>query len=178
MAIRTDRELIDAILARDETTRGMRGAGMRMLVLEDSDSELEVKVNRELTDKMRLQAGEQLLIAEGRIDKSRGGNGGLAMSARNLYDLDDWLGRRLRRMTVRCRPGADADRVWRHLKVARANRADSPANGAASCEVDIEYDNGQARCRIALGGGWRMNANTIRVLRENPDVSDCRLEYA
>ena len=65
---------------------------MRLLVLEDSESELEVKVNRDLTNGMRLQTGEQLLIAEGRIEKSRGANGGLAMSARALYDLDDWLG--------------------------------------------------------------------------------------
>ena len=174
----TENAVVAGILARDETTRGMRGAGMRMLVLEDSDSELEVKANRELTDRMKLQTGEQLLIAEGRIGKNR--NGGLALSARSLYDLDDWLGRRLRRMTLRCRPGADADRVWRHLKVARAgglNSDSSAGNGAASCEVDIEYDNGQALCRIGLGGGWRMSANTIRALRENPDVSDCKLEY-
>ena len=197
--------LVAGVLSRDETTRGMRGAGMRMLVLEDSESELEVKVNRDLTDGMRLQAGEQLLLAEGRIDKSRGANGGLAMSARALYDLDDWLGRRLRRLTLHCRAGADAAGVLRHLEVARLN-GKGPAgasgsgsgggglggsggggaggggggggNGGELCEVAIDYDNGLARCRIGLGGGWRMSANIIRALRENPDVTDCKLEYS
>ena len=175
----TQNALVAGVLSRDETTRGMRGAGMRMLVLEDSESELEVKVNRDLTDNMRLQAGEQLLIAEGRIDKSRGANGGLALSARALYDLDDWLGRRLRRLTLRCRAGADAERILRHLEVARTGGqpAASGAGGGGGSEVAIDYDNGAARCRIGLGGGWRMSANIIRALRENPDVTDCNLEY-
>ena len=152
---------------------------MRMLVLEDSESELEVKVTRDLTDNMRLQAGEQLLIAEGRIDKSRGANGGLALSARALYDLDDWLGRRLRRLTLRCRAGADAERILRHLEVARTGGkpAANSGSGGSGSEVAIDYDNGAARCRIGLGGGWRMSANIIRALRENPDVTDCNLEY-
>ena len=167
---------VAGVLSRDETTRGMRGAGMRMLVLEDADNELEVKVNRDLTDGMSLHPGEQLLIAEGRIDKSRGGNGGLAMSARALYDLDDWLKQRLRRLTLHCRAGADAERIMRHLQVARINGKEE--GNPPPCEVEIDYDNGAAHCHIGLGGGWRMTANVISALRENPDVTECKLEYS
>ena len=167
---------VAGVLSRDDTTRGMRGAGMRLLVLEDSESELEVKVNRDLTNGMRLQTGEQLLIAEGRIEKSRGANGGLAMSARALYDLDDWLGVKLRKLTLRCRAGADASGVLRHLELARAPAGGESGPGGA-CEAAIDYHTGSARCRIGLGKGWRMSANIIRELRNNPDVTDCVLEY-
>ena len=170
-----ERATIAGILSRDETTRGMRGAGMRLLILEDSEDELEVKVNRDLTDGLTLQPGEQLLIAEGRIDKSRGANGGLAMSAQTLYDLDSWLARRLRRLILRCRAGADAEGVLCHLEVARMNGGGG--GGGPSCEVEINYDNGAAQCRIGLGDGWPVNANTIRALRENPDVTNCQPEY-
>ena len=170
-----ERATIAGILSRDETTRGMRGAGMRLLILEDSEDELEVKVNRDLTDGLTLQPGEQLLIAEGRIDKSRGANGGLAMSAQTLYDLDSWLARRLRRLILRCRAGADAEGVLCHLEVARMKGGNS--EGRASCEVEINYDNGAAQCRIGLGDGWPVNANTMRALRENPDVTNCKPEY-
>ena len=46
-----------------------------------------------------------------------------------------------------------------------------------ACEAAIDYHTGSARCRIGLGKGWRMSANIIRELRNNPDVTDCVLEY-
>ena len=97
------------------------------------------------------------------------------MSARALYDLDDWLERRLRRLTLHCRAGADAERIMRHLQVARINGKEE--GNPPPCEVDIDYDNGAARCRIGLGGGWRMTANIISALRENPDVTECKLKH-
>jgi DNA polymerase-3 subunit alpha len=80
-------------------------------------------------------------------------SGGLRVSADELMDLEALRNRHASLLKLFMNGQADAGRLQQLLGPYRAT-------GSGSCQVLVEYENGTAQCKLALGESWRVRPDT------------------
>lgn len=155
---------IAGVLGGLSTPAALRRRGLKMVLLEDEGTfGCEVTAPAEVIDGLgKIKEGLELLVAEGEPDGRR-------FRASRLYTAEGFVAKRARRVVVRCGAGAAAEKILRMLSPARAKDG--------RCEIILDYE-GDSRCRISLGGGWRPGELLCARLREcAPDVLGVKVDY-
>ena len=132
--------------ARTQMTRRGR---MMLVMLDDGSAQVEISVFNELFEKHREKLKEDsLLVLAGKVQSDEF-SGGLRVSADELMDLETLRSRYAALLRLSMNGLADAKRLQQVLGPYRAS-------GNGSCQVLVEYENGEAHCRLALGESWRV----------------------
>jgi DNA polymerase-3 subunit alpha len=138
------------VAARTQMTRRGR---MMVVMLDDGTAQVEISVFNELFEKHREKLKEDsLLVVAGKV-QSDDFSGGLRVSADELLDLETLRNRHASLLKLFMNGQADARRLQQVLGPYRAS-------GNGSCQVLVEYENGTALCKLALGESWRVRPDT------------------
>jgi DNA polymerase-3 subunit alpha len=138
------------VAARTQMTRRGR---MMVVMLDDGTAQVEISVFNELFEKHREKLKEDsLLVVAGKVQSDEF-SGGLRVSADELMDLETLRNRHASLLKLSLNGQADAKRLQQVLGPYRAS-------GNGSCQVLVEYENGTALCKLALGESWRVRPDT------------------
>jgi DNA polymerase-3 subunit alpha len=138
------------VAARTQMTRRGR---MMVVMLDDGTAQVEISVFNELFEKHREKLKEDsLLVVAGKVQSDEF-SGGLRVSADELMDLETLRNRHASLLKLSMNGLADARRLQQVLSPYRAT-------GSGSCQVLVEYENGTALCKLALGESWRVRPDT------------------
>jgi DNA polymerase-3 subunit alpha len=138
------------VAARTQMTRRGR---MMVVMLDDGTAQVEISVFNELFEKHREKLKEDsLLVVAGKVQSDEF-SGGLRVSADELMDLETLRNRHASLLRLSLNGQADAKRLQQVLGPYRAS-------GNGSCQVLVEYENGTALCKLALGESWRVRPDT------------------
>jgi DNA polymerase-3 subunit alpha len=138
------------VAARTQMTRRGR---MMVVMLDDGTAQVEISVFNELFEKHRDKLKEDsLLVVAGKVQSDEF-SGGLRVSADELMDLETLRSRHASLLKLSLNGRADARRLQQVLGPYRAT-------GNGSCQVLVEYENGTALCKLALGESWRVRPDT------------------
>jgi DNA polymerase-3 subunit alpha len=138
------------VAARTQMTRRGR---MMVVMLDDGTAQVEVSVFNELFERHREKLKEDsLLVVAGKVQNDEF-SGGLRVSADELMDLESLRNRYASLLKLSVNGLADAKRLQQVLGPYRAS-------GNGSCRVLVEYENGKAACKLALGDSWRVRPDT------------------
>ena len=141
--------------ARTQMTRRGR---MVVVMLDDGSAQIELTVFNELFEKHRDKLKEDaLLIVAGKAQNDQF-SGNFRVIAEELLDLESLRGRYAARLRIAMNGQADAKRLQQILTPYRAS-------GSGACQVVVEYVNGTAACKVALGEAWRVKPDD-RLLAE------------
>jgi hypothetical protein len=145
-----------------------RRGRMMVVMLDDGTAQVEISVFNELFEKHREKLKEDsLLVVAGKVQSDEF-SGGLRVSADELMDLETLRNRHASLLKLFLNGQADARRLEQLLGPYRAS-------GNGSCQVLVEYENGTALCKLALGESWRVRPDT-RLISElgPPRTGECR----
>jgi len=143
-----ERVWMAGIVAAARTQMTRRGR-MMLVMLDDGSAQVEISVFNELFEKHREKLKEDsLLVLAGKVQSDEF-SGGLRVSADELMDLETLRSRYAALLRLSMNGLADAKRLQQVLGPYRAS-------GNGSCQVLVEYENGEAHCRLALGESWRV----------------------
>ncbi|MCX7962768.1 MAG: DNA polymerase III subunit alpha [Burkholderiales bacterium] len=152
-----------------------RRGRMASVVLEDGTGQVEVSVFGELFEQHRERLKEDaLLVVAGRVQRDEFA-GGVRVIAEELYDLATLRERFGARLRIALDGAARAPSV-----AARLREALAPYRAPGGCAVLVRYENGAARCELALGDAWRVRpeARLIEELSSWLAPENVALEYA
>jgi len=138
------------VAARTQMTRRGR---MMVVMLDDGSAQVEISVFNELFEKHRDKLKEDsLLVVAGKVQADEF-SGGLRVGADELMDLEALRTRYASLLRLSVNGLADARRLQQVLGPYRAS-------GNGSCQVLVEYENGKALCKLALGETWRVRPDS------------------
>jgi DNA polymerase-3 subunit alpha len=138
------------VAARTQMTRRGR---MMVVMLDDGTAQVEISVFNELFERHREKLKEDsLLVVAGKVQNDEF-SGGLRVGADELMDLEALRNRYASLLRLSVNGQADAKRLQQVLGPYRAT-------GNGSCQVLVEYENGKAACRLALGDSWRVRPDS------------------
>ena len=138
------------VAARTQMTRRGR---MMVVMLDDGTAQVEISVFNELFERHREKLKEDsLLVLAGKVQNDEF-SGGLRVSAEELMDLEALRNRYASLLRLSLNGQADARRLQQVLGPYRAT-------GSGSCQVLVEYENGRAACKLALGESWRVRPDS------------------
>jgi DNA polymerase-3 subunit alpha len=138
------------VAARTQMTRRGR---MMVVMLDDASAQVEISVFNELFERHREKLKEDsLLVVAGKVQNDEF-SGGLRVTADELMDLEALRGRYAALLKLSVNGQADARRLQQVLGPYRAT-------GSGSCQVLVEYENGKAVCKLALGEAWRVRPDS------------------
>jgi DNA polymerase-3 subunit alpha len=147
-----ERVTMAGIVAAARTQMTRRGR-MMVVMLDDGTAQVEISVFNELFEKHRDKLKEDsLLVVAGKVQSDEF-SGGLRVSADELMDLEALRNRHASLLKLFMNGQADAGRLQQLLGPYRAT-------GSGSCQVLVEYENGKAQCKLALGESWRVRPDT------------------
>ena len=138
------------VAARTQMTRRGR---MMVVMLDDATAQVEISVFNELYERHREKLKEDsLLVVAGKVQNDEF-SGGLRVGADELMDLETLRTRHASLLKLSLNGQADARRLQQVLGPYRAS-------GSGSCQVLVEYANGKAACKVALGDAWRVRPDS------------------
>ena len=170
---RDENVLIAGVLCGGRSSGGMRSSGFEILIVEDDSGTADVRVQ---TAALKTPPKKhQLLIIEGAAREGYG-NSDVEVAARRLWDLDDYLAERARRLRLFC--GGDSESGARELSSLLA-----PVKiGDGGCEILISCKNidgdSNAPYHISFGRGYRVSAALCAKLRAAAAVDNIKVECA
>jgi DNA polymerase-3 subunit alpha len=136
--------------ARTQMTRRGR---MVVVMLDDGSAQVEITVFNELFEKHREKLKEDaLLIVAGKAQNDPY-SGNFRVVAEDLMDLDTLRGRYAAQLRIAMNGKTDQARDAKKLQALLAPYRQA---GQGACAVVVEYQNGTAACRVALGESWRV----------------------
>jgi DNA polymerase-3 subunit alpha len=136
--------------ARTQMTRRGR---MVVVMLDDGTAQIELTVFNELFEKHREKLKEDaLLIVAGKAQNDPY-SGNFRVVAEDLMDLEALRGRYAAQLRIALNGKTDQARDAKKLQELLAPYR---AAGQGACPVVVEYQNGTAACRVALGETWRV----------------------
>ena len=145
--------------ARTQMTRRGR---MVIVMLDDGSAQIELTVFNELFEKHREKVKEDaLLVVWGKAQHDQFSSS-LRVTAEELLDLESLRGRYAARLRIAMNGKTDE---MRDAKKLQQLLAPYRASGSGACQVVVEYQNGAAACKVALGEAWRVRPDD-RLLSE------------
>jgi DNA polymerase-3 subunit alpha len=145
--------------ARTQMTRRGR---MVVVMLDDGSAQIELTVFNELFERHRDKLKEDaLLIVAGKAQNDPF-SGNFRVIAEELLDLESLRGRYAARLRIAMNGNTDEKRDAKRL---RQILTPYRASGSGACQVVVEYVNGTAACKVALGEAWRVKPDD-RLLAE------------
>jgi DNA polymerase-3 subunit alpha len=145
--------------ARTQMTRRGR---MVVVMLDDASAQIELTVFNELFEKHRDKLKEDALLVVAGKAQNDPYSGNFRVVAEDLMDLDTLRGRYAAQLRIamngKTDHAHDAKKLQALLEPYRAE-------GQGACTVVVEYQNGTAACRVALGESWRVKPDE-RLLAE------------
>jgi len=136
--------------ARTQMTRRGR---MVVVMLDDGSAQVELTVFNELFEKHRDKLKEDALLVVAGKAQNDPYSGNFRVVAEDLMDLDTLRGRYAAQLRIamngKTDHAHDAKKLQALLEPYRAA-------GQGACTVVVEYQNGTAACRVALGDSWRV----------------------
>jgi len=135
---------------------------MVIVMLDDSSAQIELTVFNELFERHRDKLKEDaLLIVAGKAQNDPY-SGNFRVIAEELMDLEALRGRYAAHLRIAMNGKTDQVRDAKKLQELLAPYRTS---GQGACPVVVEYQNGTAACRVALGESWRVKPDE-RLLAE------------
>jgi DNA polymerase-3 subunit alpha len=130
-----------------------RRGRMVVVMLDDGTAQIELTVFNELFEKHREKLKEDaLLIVAGKAQNDPY-SGNFRVVAEDLMDLEALRGRYAAQLRIALNGKTDQARDAKKLQELLAPYR---AAGQGACPVVVEYQNGTAACRVALGETWRV----------------------
>ncbi|GGP24214.1 DNA polymerase III subunit alpha [Silvimonas amylolytica] len=142
---RKDIQYVAGIVIGVRVKNGERGR-MAFVTLDDGWAKQDITVYSEVFEANRTKLTEDaLLVIPGKISEDRF-SGGLRVIADGVMDIAEARSQFAQALTLKFNGNADAARLKQTL--------DNWSGGA--CQVEIEYHNDNASCKMALGYAWRV----------------------
>ncbi len=142
---RKDIQYVAGIVIGVRVKNGERGR-MAFVTLDDGWAKQDVTVYSEVFEANRTKLTEDaLLVIPGKISEDRF-SGGLRVIADGVMDIAEARSQFAQALTLKFNGNADAAKLRQTL--------DNWSGGA--CQVEVEYHNDNARCKLALGYAWRV----------------------
>ena len=142
---RDEAQLLAGVVSQLRTAMTRRGK-MIILELDDGSARIEVTLFQELMDQHRdILKPDELLVISGKVRDDRF-SGGVRISAERIMSLSDLRRTYGKGLKVCLNGEANTRKLMALLEPHR--------NG--NCPVVIEYDNGSARCTLAMPDAWRV----------------------
>jgi len=145
--------------ARTQMTRRGR---MVVVMLDDGSAQIELTVFNELFEKHRDKLKEDSLLVVAGKAQNDPYSGNFRVVAEDLMDLDTLRGRYAAQLRIAMNGKTDHAHDAKKLQTLLAPYR---AAGQGACAVVVEYQNGTAACRVALGESWRVKPDE-RLLAE------------
>jgi DNA polymerase III subunit alpha len=142
---RKDIQYVAGIVIGVRVKNGERGR-MAFVTLDDGWAKQDITVYSEVFEANRTKLTEDaLLVIPGKISEDRF-SGGVRVIADGVMDIAEARSQFAQALTLKFNGNADAAKLRQTL--------DNWSGGA--CQVEVEYHNDNARCKLALGYAWRV----------------------
>jgi DNA polymerase-3 subunit alpha len=152
---RREPQIIAGIVTALRVKTSDRGQ-MAFVQLDDGWGKQEVSVFSEVFQSNRNKLKDDiLLVIEGKISEDRFNGGGVRVIADQIFDVHEARSKFARALSLKMNGNADCTRLQEIIK---------PWQGGL-CEIEIEFSNHQAACKLGLGSQWKVTLHDDLLLQ-------------